>query len=308
MWLRQAMRRMFKETDLRTSERPPVAIEPLEGRRLLSGAVQADLNGDGHQDLVWRNYTTGNNAIWFMNNTTSIGTAALPPAVNLNWQIVCTGVVDDNGTPDLIWRNSTTGDNAVWFLSHSGQNVTVTGTVALPPATAQFDPFGPLDWQGAGVNDFNQDGHPDILYRNINDGRIAVWYMGGGSDGSGITGTAIIGTSTNQAWRIRGTGDFNGDGSPDIVFRNSANGQNAVWYVANSQATGAALLPTAPSLSWQLTTAEDLDGDGRPDLIWRNASTGVNAVWYMNDTVATSTAALPSAIDTNWQIIGAQTL
>ena len=41
-------------------------------------------------------------------------------------------------------------------------------------------------------------------------------------------------TTAATAWRVVGTGDFDGDGVSDVMWRNAATGQNAIWKRANS--------------------------------------------------------------------------
>ena len=33
----------------------------------------------------------------------------------------------------------------------------------------------------------------------------------------------------DQNWKVVGTGDFNGDGKSDILWRNTSTGENAIW-------------------------------------------------------------------------------
>jgi hypothetical protein len=40
--------------------------------------VSADFNGDGKSDIVLRNYTTGQNALWLMNGTSVTSIVDLP--------------------------------------------------------------------------------------------------------------------------------------------------------------------------------------------------------------------------------------
>ena len=49
-----------------------------------------DLDGDGNQDILWRNWTTGDNQVWLMNGTTWQQTVAFLAAANQDWQMVGT--------------------------------------------------------------------------------------------------------------------------------------------------------------------------------------------------------------------------
>ena len=49
--------------------------------------VPGDLNGDGKPDILWRNYVTGQNAVWLMNGTNFSSSILLPTTSNLNWTI-----------------------------------------------------------------------------------------------------------------------------------------------------------------------------------------------------------------------------
>ena len=114
-------------------------------------------------------------------------------------------------------------------------------------------------------------------------------------------------TSVSAAFALRSaptTGDFNNDGSPDILWRNTSTGANLVWYMENGTTVASSSLPSL-SIAWALVAGTaDFNKDGRPDILWRNTSTGANMVWYMNGTTRTSSASLPTLSDTNWQIVG----
>jgi len=47
----------------------------------------ADFNGDGFADLLWRDTTSGDNAIWYLKGSTMIGGKALPTVPGKNWVI-----------------------------------------------------------------------------------------------------------------------------------------------------------------------------------------------------------------------------
>ena len=80
-------------------------------------ASGADFNNDGKSDLVWRNYATGENAIWLMNGTTLSQGVFTTPVADRNWSIAGTGDFNNDGKSDLIWRNGSAGKNAVWLMN-----------------------------------------------------------------------------------------------------------------------------------------------------------------------------------------------
>jgi hypothetical protein len=49
-----------------------------------------------------------------------------------------------------------------------------------------------------------------------------------------------------------GVGDFNGDGKPDILWRNTSTGQNLVWYMNGAKEITSAYLPTASGQAWTI--------------------------------------------------------
>jgi hypothetical protein len=75
-----------------------------------------DVNGDGKADLVWRNTSDGNTAIWLMNGTTIVS-SGFPAGMSVAWQIAQVGDVNGDGKADVIWRNDTSGTVAVWLMN-----------------------------------------------------------------------------------------------------------------------------------------------------------------------------------------------
>jgi hypothetical protein len=88
--------------------------------------VQAigDLNGDGKQDIVWRNVgpgaATGALFLWLMDGRTITGATYLDP-ISTDWQIQGTADFNGDGKSDILWRNlSATGPDSarlyVWMM------------------------------------------------------------------------------------------------------------------------------------------------------------------------------------------------
>jgi hypothetical protein len=183
------------------------------------------------------------------------------------------------------------------------------------PYAANSDAFvarivcGVDNWQIVGTGDFNGDGWPDILWRNYGTtarypGCNAVWYM----KGAAYYGSEVLKEVTNLSWQIVGTGDFNRDGWPDILWRNYVSGDNVVWYMKKYTYFGSAALPAVTDLNWKIVGTGDFNRDGWPDILWRNCGTagiqGHNAVWYMKGATYIGSAALSAVTDLNWQIVG----
>ena len=72
--------------------------------------------------------------------------------------------------------------------------------------------------------------------------------------GATINSTSDLGYVANS-WSIQGTGDFNADGSPDILWRNS-NGDVLIWFMTGGAFDSSADLGVIDS-SWTI------EGHGR---------------------------------------------
>lgn len=100
------------------------------------------------------------------------------------------------------------------------------------------------------------------------------------------------------------TGDFDGDGRPDVLWRNGSTGQNAAWLWNGGAVFAALALPLVGDTGWKIAGVADFDGDGHTDILWRHAVTGANAVWIMNGGAVASVVSLPAVADTTWRISG----
>lgn len=202
----------------------------------------ADFDNDGNTDIMWRyNGPGGHNCVWFMNGPEWDYTVEFLPVEDLNWQIVGTGDFNNGGTNDILWRYGGPGGYVrLWYTEWSD----LQGDDLLAVSD--------LSWQIVGTGDFNKDGHVDILWRyNGPGGYIRVWYM----NGKEVIGGDDIMPVVDPAWQISGVGDYNGDGSPDLVWRYfGPGGFNCIWYMNGTSWLETAELFPVPDLNWKIVS------------------------------------------------------
>jgi hypothetical protein len=283
-----------------------------------------DFNADGKSDILWRNSSSGAVVGWLM-NAGAVSSSATIATVPSAWQIVAQRDFNGDGKTDLLWRNTSTGAVAIWIMN--GLQVTQTfnvGTVAT-------------HWVLAGASDFDGDGKADILFRDNTTGAVAIWLMNGGTVlQTGTVATvplswSIIGTTPDggigwrntsgaltlwkmngftvahtynlgtvpTVWNVVGIGDFDGDGSDDLLWRHSTSGALSMWFLNNGAVTSTANLGTVPT-AWSVDLTGDFDGNGKSDILWTHTS-GARSIWFMNGATAASTASL-GTVPTAWVI------
>lgn len=280
-----------------------------------------DFNGDGKSDVLWRN-TAGDVGVWLMNGTQIVQGSAFN-AVPLNWSIVGQRDFNGDGNADILWRD-TVGDVGFWLMN--GTQIIQGGTFNAVP----------LNWSVAGTGDFNGDGKADILWLDTA-GNVGIWFMNGtqivqagvvgqlpapwtvvGADmkgdiflrntSSGDLGMWVMnGTQVAQAvdlgplpltWSVAGIGDFDGNGSADILLRDTS-GNVQIWLVNGTQILSTTVIGNVPT-SWTIAETGDFNGDGNSDILWVD-NLGDVGVWFMNGTTILQGFAF-GTIGTAWSV------
>ncbi len=141
------------------------------------------------------------------------------------------------------------------------------------------------------------------LLQKASNGSFGAWLL----DKSGqLAASTSLSAAVNVDWEVKGTGDFDRDGQPDILWQHKTKRTLVVWLMNGTSYLRSIGLPTAAS-GWTLSAVADFDGDGSPDLLWRNVATGQISFWKMQGTTVSSAVGVGIAPSTGgpWKICAA---
>ncbi|MBW4443333.1 MAG: DUF4347 domain-containing protein [Plectolyngbya sp. WJT66-NPBG17] len=248
---------------------------------------QADFNGDGYADIVWRDQVRGDVGVWLMNGTNIFDAAVVVPGVPLNWTIQNVGDFNNDGKADLLWRDQISGGVVVWLMNDT-QILDAKFTV----------PSVPLNWTVQNVGDFNNDGKTDLLWRDRISGGVVVWLM----NDTQILDAKFTVPSVPLNWTIQNVGDFNNDGKTDLLWRDQVGGGVVVWLMDGTQILNAAVTVPGVPLNWTIQNVGDFNNDGKTDILWRDQVGGSVVVWLMDGTALLDANVTVPGVPLNWTI------
>jgi len=261
--------------ELNTTNVPSVAIEVGKGDGTFTARPEltspllgtpkaiaaADLTGDGIIDLVvgsFTNSSSNGSLLLFRGNGDGTFKAATPI---VPMSTIAIGVADFNndGIPDLA-------------VEHPDSiNSTLSVQALLGIGNGAFT-IGPPQFVGAdgprlAVADFDKDGHQDIIAIDAVD-RLYVTLFGNGA--GDFTNPPPGFVPLNVAPTDIASGDFTGDGLPDLVF-SSISGVVLIPNLGGRQfdPNATAIYPNSTMIAPRIVAA-DVNGDGVPDVIGSN--------------------------------------
>lgn len=201
----------------------------------------------------------------------------------------------DNDT--LVYMNpGEGGDKVIGFesggdkfqISQSGFGLTGTGTLAASGATFE--------------NGTDASGASRTFLYDKPTGHLVFDSNGSGAGGKTLLATLITepdSTAVDASWGVEATGDFDGDGDSDILWRN-ANGETRLWQMNNNAKAQGQGLPVIDS-SWKIGGAGDFDNDGTDDILWHNSASGELVAWQMQNGQK-SEGFLLGTVDPSWSV------
>ena len=258
----------------------------------LKSTVHNDFNGDGRSDILWRS-ASGALSDWLGNaNGGFAGNDGNAYAtVPTSWKMAGTGDFNGDGRTDILWRNND-GSLSDWLATPNGGFAANDANAFTKVATS---------WHVVSTGDFNGDGREDLLWRS-DSGALSDWLAN--ANGGFASNDANAYTTAPTSWKVAGTGDFNGDGREDILWRSDSGAlsdwlANANGGFTSNDANAYATVPT----SWHIAGTGDYNGDGREDILWRNDS-GALSNWLANANggFAANDANAHAQASTDWHI------
>jgi len=229
-----------------------------------SSVFGEDFNNDGWIDIASADIVSGTMSV-LIND----GDGTLGPKTTYASGVVCRQVSggDFDGDLDIDLVTSARESDLIYIFYNDGHGVYTTSTAY---SNISDDPFT------VRVEDFDRDGHADIVVGSQNLDRVDI-LLGSGTGSFTNIGNFVAG---NGPWDTSAN-DLDGDGDCDLVVVNSFGNRISVL---RNDGTGA-----MTSISADLTDAfplgvhtADVDGDGDIDAISANFSGGT-AQLFLND-------------------------
>jgi hypothetical protein len=91
---------------------------------------------------------------------------------------------------------------------------------------------------------------------------------------------------------VAGVGDFNADGTSDLLWYGQSTGSVVDWFIKKGAYNGSANLGWADPAVWRLAGTSDFNGDRAADVLWCNQTNGTVGAWIISGGRSTSWAGL----------------
>ncbi|MCZ6689634.1 MAG: FG-GAP-like repeat-containing protein [Planctomycetota bacterium] len=227
----------------------------------------ADLDEDGNADLVTGGATgPGNMYVLLGDGAGAFAQSSQSPiqASTAGGDPVHVAIGDVNGDdiPDIVAVNISDAAMLVFLGDDDGTGRNSAGTFTQTPSPVTTPVPSPSQ---PSLADFNRDGRLDVAIPHFELAAVFTIWLG---DGTGDFIEAPARPSIGALAEYSGTGDFNGDGIPDIVASNAGGAAQLHVLTGNGNGTFTAMAgsPFALSTAGRVLSVNDFNNDGIADI------------------------------------------
>jgi hypothetical protein len=136
-----------------------------------------------------------------------------------------------------------------------------------------------------------------ISWRSLQSNSVVAWFVENGVH----TSSQTLGVPPDSTWVPSATGDVNGDGFTDIVWRSSASGLIVIWFLDAQYSLIATASPgSVPDGDWTIVDAADANASGNADLLWFNTSTLSLVQWLLTPNGGLSASRVIATAPSGW--------
>ena len=115
-----------------------------------------------------------------------------------------------------------------------------------------------------------------------------------------VSQTTLPSTGGGGGWTFAGVGDFNADGTDDILWHNFNTNNNVAWQINNSSFVQQATLPNTAG-TWELPRVGNFDSDPTSEIFWHNeTASGGTVVWNLSNLNFVNQVTGPNATFLPW--------